>query len=538
MTMLQHYYTSTVRGLSGRPGFQDKAASIGLTEEDLQAIHNLIGYRIPPSLAAQPVSQHPPALRYIILSPEKCLLTCSQSCGADELGRPGNFFAHTILTHPQDFDVFPPIFFWRHPQWRIGDPEDRSHLPVQPAFDWPPSLDLEQVWAFLDSPGRQDWFYRLLCAVLRCQQERRPVIIRDDTDHVALWIAAASVALPRLVRPHLTFATYHHDPYQATFWITGTTAETHLHLAPNEDATFFVLNTFEEQVTLVEPSAYAEFVCENLHPAGYETRLLNFFEFCNNRLSESLPAQLETILSDMANLYQALYSIPIRAINSQTWRSLNDFLDTLETIPRLTQDDLTDLHSCVDWLNQLLDDTPSIRLVAAYSRALHLLRQHDTVPIRAISHDLDLLMTWILSGEGELAEAFETTLLALYPPATLSRIANQSDRWARLAVCLPGKDTEQGLLKLALFWRLWPRMTLPEAGSQPWWNTILEKTLFVLGSLPIDPAIPESAPSAADPLLEAWASMNDTWKRTLLEWAAAGGSQSNDIAHRFISCLT
>ena len=81
-------------------------------------------------------------------------------------------------------------------------------------------------------------------------------------------------------------------------------------------------------------------------------------------------------------------------------------------------------------------------------------------------------------------------------------------------------------------------MTLPEAGSQPWWNIILENTLFVLGSLPIDPAIPEAAPPAANPLLEAWASMNDTWKRTLLEWTAAGGSQYNEIAHRFISRLT
>ena len=101
MPMLQHYYTSANKGTAGIVGFQCKAKSPGITSEELRTVNNIIGYRIPPTLDEYDIARHPMALRYAYLGPERCILACSQSCGTDESERPGNFFAHSMITSPQ-----------------------------------------------------------------------------------------------------------------------------------------------------------------------------------------------------------------------------------------------------------------------------------------------------------------------------------------------------------------------------------------------------------------------------------------------------
>src|SRR5436309_313250 len=117
MSVLQHYYTSCVHSQTNFAGFQVKAMSPGILSETQALIARLIAYSIPATLDERAIQSHPVALRYYYKSPQECILLCSQSNGDDESGRPGNFFAHTLILEPEMFKSIPPIFYWQSAFW-------------------------------------------------------------------------------------------------------------------------------------------------------------------------------------------------------------------------------------------------------------------------------------------------------------------------------------------------------------------------------------------------------------------------------------
>jgi hypothetical protein len=280
MGVRQYYYTSYVDEKAGHAGFQIKAMSPGLSPELQATLARLIAYRIPPALAMHEVTTHPVALRYHREGSGECILLCSQSSGNDEYGRPGNFFAHALVLEQDTFTSVPPIFFWKSSFWRANDPEKRSHiasLPVLPSFNEEPSLNVEDIWNFLAQNNRRALLYKLLCAVVHSSKTRRRIVIIDSAEHVALWIAAVSCLLPPAYRPLLTFATYHHDPYQAHYLITGTTSGSSFRASPEDSLSFFILNAETGFISAIETSLYAELAVRVARPALYETVLLPVF---------------------------------------------------------------------------------------------------------------------------------------------------------------------------------------------------------------------------------------------------------------------
>src|SRR2546422_11518543 len=143
MTVLQHYYTSFVNRETGSAGFQVKAMSPGISSDMQAAITRMIAYRIPPTLDEYKIKTHPIALRYFYKGPQECIFLCSQSNGTDENGRPGNFFAHSLVMEPDIFTSVPPILYRKSPFWKKEDPEVRRQvvsLPTSPDFDIEPTL--------------------------------------------------------------------------------------------------------------------------------------------------------------------------------------------------------------------------------------------------------------------------------------------------------------------------------------------------------------------------------------------------------------
>src|SRR5579859_6554534 len=128
MDIRQYYYTSYVHAASGKAGFQIKAMSAGVSDRQQATLARLIAYRIPPGCDIDDYETHPIALRYAYAGPGQCLLLCSRSCGKDEHGRPGNFFAHALLLEEERFTSVSPIFFWKSTFWRAQDPEEREQL--------------------------------------------------------------------------------------------------------------------------------------------------------------------------------------------------------------------------------------------------------------------------------------------------------------------------------------------------------------------------------------------------------------------------
>src|SRR5581483_6230794 len=259
MQVLQHYYTSYVNRETGSAGFQVKAMSPGISPENQSTITRLISYRIPTTLNELEVSNHPIALRYYYKNPQEAILLCSQSNGTDENGRPGNFFAHSLITEPDFFANMPPILYWQSRFWRTKDSGTNAVIaPLHSLEEVETTLDIEEVWRFLAQGKRIEQFHKLMCAIVHSQSTQRRIVIIDSADNVAQWIAAVTFMLPPDCRPLLSFATYHHDPYQSQFMITGTTSDSSFRASPEEYMSYFILNTVTGKMSDVADSPYAD----------------------------------------------------------------------------------------------------------------------------------------------------------------------------------------------------------------------------------------------------------------------------------------
>lgn len=280
MSVLQQYYTSYSNKETGRTGFQIKATSAGIPPNIQGTIARLIAYSVPRTLDIHALDTHPIALRYYYQGKGSCILLCSQSTGNDESGRPGNFFAHTLVLETDNFTAVPPIFYWKSPFWCYQDPVDRTQLdslPILLSFDEEPSLELEKVWTFIDQGDRRTLLYKLLCAVVYSNKTYRRIIILDTTDNTANWIAAISTLLPPVYRPLLTFATYHHDPHQGHYLITGMTSASAFHPSATDHKSFFILDAYAGTTSEVPDSPYAKMAASNAQPDLYEAQLLSLF---------------------------------------------------------------------------------------------------------------------------------------------------------------------------------------------------------------------------------------------------------------------
>lgn len=435
--MREYYYTSTRHGVTGSAGFQCKAKSPSLSAEDVRIINNMIGYRIPPTLNETDIATHPPALRYEYIGPDKCVLSNSQSNGPDENGRPGNFFAHAVMTQPDDFQIYPPIMFWRSKFWKSEDNLNRIDLPETPSFDTDkiePSLDLDQMWAFLQERSRQEWFRSLLSAVIRYDTDKRPVVILDDVDNVALWIAAVTLALPGNYRPFLSFATYHHDPYQASFRIIGTTGDSRFRFSADEYVSYFLLNAEANRISEVRESAYANFVAENFNSVQFDSNLLAFFEVCNRHLPSRSFKHLNSKLDAVTEFYLMFYEQRVPLSSPDGRKTLDSYLSDMEQRSTLNQDDVEELSNVADGLLQSVADDISPQALQNYGRILSLLRQHDAGFSNRCHRDLP---AWLhtLTVDVSAAERHFNVLEQSYG-AALGECAGQDGFPAKLSTSL------------------------------------------------------------------------------------------------------
>jgi hypothetical protein len=433
MTVLQHYYTSCTKGTSGTAGFQCKAQSPGISNKTVTILNKLLNYRIPPLMDKSDIRRHPVALRYHYLGPENCILLSSQSNGTDEHGRPGNFFAHSLITTPKYFTVTPPIMFWRHPFWKTEDTSNSLSIAPLLKFSLQPSFDFDTVWPFLDQGKRRTWFYKLLCAIVHYQHNRRQIIILDTADNVALWVAAASFALPPRYRPLLTFATYHHDPYDVPFMIVGTTSDSKFRFSVDEYISYFVMNTEDEQISEVDDSTFAKYACDKFTPHLYEEELLNFFALSDRR--DTQPRNISARLDMVTDYYQSSQYLLLdkekaAILHSPTdlhrgFQSMQAMLKSFEALTKFTAQDIEDLQNTVRSLRKLILKLLDKQVIFIYRDALALLHRHNVKSTADLWADLDVMDKLILANHAELATAFWQVCRKAYPLDALTSCINE-----------------------------------------------------------------------------------------------------------------
>ncbi|MEW6283896.1 MAG: hypothetical protein AB1758_35110, partial [Candidatus Eremiobacterota bacterium] len=195
MRVAQVYYTSCERGLRGTRGFQVQAATPGLSPAVLEYVERLGVYVPPSSCPTRPtpeeVGRFPRSLRYHLLPGGEALVALSRYTGQDYSQRFGNYFTHTlVVSDPAEaFASVLPVELWGSPLWSTAE----SPSPELPPLELRPgSLDVD---AFLRE--RREQAPRFLTAVEQALISKRRVILVDDAESVALWVAAACRVLPR-----------------------------------------------------------------------------------------------------------------------------------------------------------------------------------------------------------------------------------------------------------------------------------------------------------------------------------------------------
>lgn len=379
MAVLQHYYTSYVNRETGSAGFQVKAMSPGIGDDTQSTIARLISYRIPPRLDEYAIASHPVALRYFYRTPQEAILLCSQSNGTDENGRPGNFFAHSLVTAPDMFASMPPILYWRSPFWRAKDPGTRATIePVGSIEEIETALDIDGVWNFLAQGNRIEQFYKLMSALVHCNSTQRRIVIIDNADNVAQWVAALTIMLPPDYRPLLTFATYHHDPYQSQFMVTGTTSDSSFRASPDEYRSYFILNAESGQISDIEDSPYAREAMQAARSYDvYESRLLSLITDYTPRFPR--PERINEQL-DLLALYAVLVS-PNQAhpfnMTPQEVEAMHIALTTFERKHDFKQEDIDELKQAHYLLHGTHRSQDSEEVDREFRRSVKLLKKHN-----------------------------------------------------------------------------------------------------------------------------------------------------------------
>jgi GTPase-associated protein 1, N-terminal domain type 2/GTPase-associated protein 1, middle domain len=234
LTAYQLHYTSSARGLSGYPGFQFVALSPGIPAAAEHAVSRYLTYQPPPSAPAQPgpaeMTRLPLAFGYAQERGHSVLTLCRYS-GRDYSGRFGNFFGHAIFAEPGDLKGLRPIEFWAAPWWAdtAAEPDLARDLPPLSRLRPGDATGPTEVQVML-AKGR-DHAYLLLelliDAVLQVMDKGagRIVLVADDVDDIAMWMAAVSYSLPYSMTRDLSFVTYSASPEQAPYFMVGTTRD-------------------------------------------------------------------------------------------------------------------------------------------------------------------------------------------------------------------------------------------------------------------------------------------------------------------------
>lgn len=375
MAVLQHYYTSFVNRETGSAGFQVKAISEGISPEMQAIIPRLIAYRIPANMEERAIERHPVALRYYYHSPRECILLCSQSSGNDENGRPGNFFAHSVVMPPSELAYQPPILYWHSPFWRKQAME--TQIKPLPEFDAEQSLDLiDEMWAFLEEDGRKEAFYRLMCAIIHSGRTRRRIIIVDTDKNVALWVAAVSCMLPPACRLLLSFSTYHHDPNQSLFLITGTVDDGTSRISPEESISHFVLDGKTNRTSDVEESTYAKLIKTYSFSSRYTAYMLQFFVWYERRFP--IPTSIDEQLDLFATYVKLRWGKKPDTWTPPMVEAIKIVLSTFEQLASYNDEDRQELTELRDLLEDARQHHPNNKEIqGAYDRVALLYRKLD-----------------------------------------------------------------------------------------------------------------------------------------------------------------
>jgi GTPase-associated protein 1 len=241
MAFQQLHYTSCEHGLAGYSGYQFTAVTPGVSAVIMREVEDRTVYEPPGWLLAAPRPEEPEAYPVAFsygMSEATGAVIAAQVVftGTDYSGRPGNYFAHALVTDTpeQDFGPLLPVELWGAGLWQ-RHPAEGTELPELPGPPRPGRIDRAGTQAFLDAHDAA-FLPPLLTAVGRAMAGDRPVLLANhDVTENAWWIAAVCYLLGDHLGRRMTFTTYSHRPAFSPYHLTGVLPEA---LPPDAAASF------------------------------------------------------------------------------------------------------------------------------------------------------------------------------------------------------------------------------------------------------------------------------------------------------------
>ncbi len=476
MTILQQYYTSFVNQEAGRAGFQIKAMSPEISPETQSIISRLLAYHIPAGVDERAIETHPVALRYYYHNEREGILLCSQSCGSDENGRPGNFFAHSLVISPKTFSYQPPILYWHSPFWQHDARGTNKLVPLSERDMRPSATLMEQMWAFLAEKGRTEAFYSLMCAVVHSKRTGQRIIILDSDEHVALWETEVSCMLPPQYRPFHTFSTYYHDPYQSWFLITGTSDPFALHASLEASTSHFILDGRTNQTSSVQPSDYAGLIRPLCNRDKYHKILLQYFVDSERRFPK--PTDVDDSLEMLATYIQIRTQKEPVKLQTSWLPTINAVLDSFDSLPDYEdEEDEKELEQWIEMLDVAREESaaPEVLILSQWSKNLY--KKYKVPPGNMLMRDL-IYYTKLLLQQEPMASTGAASLRELrssYGESAFIDLVNQRTYVERLVDVTQDASGQQ-------FRRVWMHLgpyLLPAAQ----YRNLFARSIYVWGQL-------------------------------------------------------
>lgn len=294
MAKHQIIYTSCMRGIDGvNDGQQVFSYDESFNEIKTDEIKSLFTYQVPslPSgvlMSEEIAATMPTSFIYRRLKNGSVSLTLNTYLGRDYMGstgRFGNHLSHSIVGNFSDFDVYPCEMYGSTAlrssmsYEEVNNPDIPAYLPT-PELTRGYVIEPDSIIEFLGIEDNLDYYKKMFTAMLKFSTKKKRIIICDEPENIAKWIAALHYALPLDIAKKINFSTYEYDPELSPSQICGVISEGSKYnvmdyVTSNRHYVFdFINNKF---TNIENESVFVEFL-DVAFSYSYES-LLEFHEF-------------------------------------------------------------------------------------------------------------------------------------------------------------------------------------------------------------------------------------------------------------------